>query len=94
MLDQVDERLVGVLDDGGRLDVNRIRLVAVVIEHLLFKPIGVGCQTISQSAYRRRRRRTDAPHERQRPPERQPPVAQLPARLFNDSEAVVEDRVV
>jgi len=41
-----------IVEAGCGLDVDRIRLVGIIIEYLLFKPIGIGREPIAQRACR------------------------------------------
>ena len=54
-MNEVAERSMLPLDARGRLDVDRVRLVGVVVEDLLFEPVGIGGEPVPQRARRRRR---------------------------------------
>ena len=83
-----------LLKARGRLDVDRIAFVGIFVEHLSFEPIGIGSEPVAQRARGGSGRRADAPHQRQRAPERQPPSALVRTRALDDAEAVIEHGIV
>jgi hypothetical protein len=48
------------LQSGRRLDIERVRLVGLVVEDLLLEPIGIGGETVTKRAERSGRGRADA----------------------------------
>ena len=82
------------LQPRRRLDVERVHLIGVVIEDLLFEPVGIRREAVAQRAKRGGRRRADAAHQRQCPPEGEPSPTLVRSGAFNDAKAVVEHRVV
>ena len=79
---------------GRRFEIGCIHLVGIVVEDLLFEPLGICRKTIAKRAQSRSRGRSDAAHQRQCPPEGQPPPTLVRPGTFDDAEAPVERRVV
>ena len=79
---------------GRRLDIDRVGLVGIVVEDLLFEPLGIGGEAVAQRADCGGRRRADAAHQRQCAPEGEPPPTLVRPGAFDDAEAVVEHGIV
>jgi hypothetical protein len=57
---------IALVEPGRRLDIDRIRLVCIVVEHLLFKPVRIGGETVAKRARGSRGRTADAAHQGER----------------------------
>jgi len=76
---------------GRRLHIERIRLVSIVVEDLLFEPFGIREKAVAE---RGSRRRAYATHQRQCAPEGEPSPTLVRPSAFDDAEAIVEHRIV
>jgi hypothetical protein len=57
---------------GCRFHIERVCLVGIVVEDLLFEPLGIRAKTVTKRTERGSRRRADAAHQRQCAPEGSP----------------------
>ena len=91
--DEGGERSV-LFEAGGRLDIDGVAFVGIVVEHLFFKPIGIGGKAIAQRARRGSGRRANAAHQRQRAPECQPPATLIRSGALDHAKAVIKHGVM
>ena len=83
-----------LLEAGGRLDIDRVALVGVLVEHLLLQPIGIGGKPVAQRARGGGGRGADAAHQRQRAPEGEPAATLIRPGALDHAEAVIEHGVM
>jgi len=82
------------LQAGRRLHIECVHLVGIVVEDLLFEPLGIRGKTVTKRDERGSRRRADAAHQRQCAPEGEPSPTLVGSGAFYDAEAVIEHCIV
>ena len=79
---------------GCGLDVNRIGLIGIVVEHLLFETVRIQREPVAQRARGGGGRGADAPHQCERAPESKPAPPLVRAGAFNDPKTVIEHGIM